>query len=114
MRIQTSAIPVRLHQRWLLPGEYAAFEYCRLASHAIAPACDGGRIASQLVDPLVGSGAVAPSRPRTRRYGWDVLEPRRSQSRQCGEGGRGSVYAVDHGGVRRARGRAKDWRSTLV
>src|SRR5580698_562587 len=88
MRSQTSPISVRLHQRWFLPGEHAACEYCGPASHAVAPACDGGRITSQLVDPLVGSGTVAPSRSRTRRYGWHVLEPRRSQSRQCGEGDR--------------------------
>ena len=38
----------------------------------------------------------------------NVLEPRRSQSGQCGEGGWDSVYVVDHGGVRCERGRAKE------
>ena len=114
MRSQTSPIPVRLHQRWFFPGELAACEYCGAAGHAVAPTCDGGRITPQLVDSPVGSGNVTASGPRTRRYGRNVFEPRRSQSGQCGEGGWGAVYAVDHGGVRCARGRAKKRRSPLV
>src|ERR1700722_7218067 len=114
MRSQTSPIPVRLHQRWFFPGELAACEYCGAAGHAVAPTCDGGRITPQLVDSPVGSGNVTASGPRTRRYGRNVFEPRRSQSGQCGEGSWGAVYAVDHGGVRCARGRAKERRSPLV
>jgi hypothetical protein len=111
MRRQTSPIPVRLHQRWFLSGEHAAREYCGAPGHAAAPTRDGGRIATQSVYPIVGPGAVNPNRPRTRRHGRHVFEPRRSQGGQCGKGNWDSVYAVDHGGVRCTRGRAKKRRA---
>src|SRR5271154_2577496 len=102
MQSQTPSILVRLHQRWLLSGEHAALEYRGDTDHSIATTCDGGRIQNQLVDQVVGSTTVAASRSRARRYGRNVLEPRRSQGGQCGEGSGDSVYAVEHGCVRRA------------